>query len=167
MRAHGLDISHHQNCFHPENAAGRVEHVTLRLSYGMDIDTRWSAYQDGTSQVPLRGAYQYLRSGQPWREQADLALSMLQDTALPYHWLAVDAERYGNTLDARFAQSAWEWLHYVSERFAGRVLLYTSPDVFDTCLGYYIQDWEIFELWLAQYWWNPDPERKNPRLPRR
>jgi lysozyme len=147
MRAEGIDISRYQSSYDPTVKAH--DFVFVRAAYGTSPDTRFSQHVQSCADVPVVGAYQYFRSAQPWKAQADAFLALADvanvDVAI------LDVERYGNSMSMQFGDDARQWLEYVKERFAGRLLLYTNPATYQLLLQYGQRWMSAWDYWCAQY----------------
>ena len=159
-RAHGIDVSKYDRTFYPDLATHQLDFVTQRLSYGLKRDEAYTELWQGVEQVELRGGYHYLSSGVPWRDQMDFFLEL---AGTDYLWLAVDFEVAYNNVNLWFAEELGQSLAYLDANFAGKVLMYTNRYLYNEWIA--SRAWaKKFELWLAQYWDIPNPN-KNPSLP--
>lgn len=166
-RAHGIDISKYDKFFNPETATAQLDFVIQRISYGIRQDEAFGDLVDGVMRVPIRGGYHYLSSGGNWKQQADLFLERVKDK--PYHFFACDFEGAFNRMSSAFAYEAWRWTQYVASNSKKKVVLYTNPSNYVSYIApsekEYGIDWNSVDLWLAQYYFTPDPN-KSPSLPK-
>jgi GH25 family lysozyme M1 (1,4-beta-N-acetylmuramidase) len=174
MRAHGIDISKYDKHFEPSMATGTIDFVIQRSGYGMVRDEKFEQLLPGVKKIGIRGAYHYLSSGVPWKDQADRFLEIV--TPHDYHFYAADFEKYYNNLNAAFANTAMRFVEYVKEQTQKPCLLYTNPTHYTHHLLPYVKDWvETVDLWLARYfslyWYKyykafGKLDKINPTLPR-
>jgi len=161
-RANGIDISKYDQYFRPDLATKQLDFVIQRLSYGMRHDELRLQLKPGVMSMKRRGAYHYYSTSVPWLDQAKFFL----DTAgLDYKWLCWDYEISYNNLNARTANDCMKALAWLKEYFPGKVVLYTSPYIYNTYLTPFVGNQpKAWPLWIAQYWyfWSPN---KNPGLP--
>lgn len=167
QRAHGIDISKYDKFFQPETATGQLDFVVQRIGYGLFRDEAFETLVGGVMQVPIRGGYHYLTSGVSWKAQADLFLQHVEGRR--YHFFACDFEGYYNEMSPQFAHDAWQWIEYVAKNSGVKTILYTNPSNYDGYISPSVKqygiDWDDVDLWLAQYWYVPDPN-KNPSMPK-
>ena len=165
-RAHGIDLSKYDLYFLPETAAGQLDFVVQRASYGLTQDERFNELLIGVKQVGIRGAYHYLSSGLGWQAQADKYLSIVSPH--DYHFHVCDFEGAYNTLSTAFAKRAWDWIAYVRQKTGKPVLLYTGKYIYQDYITpsgtQYGIDWNTVPLWIAQYPFAPVPDG-TPSLP--
>jgi len=116
----------------------------------------------------IRGAFHYMRSGQPWQAQADHFLQVVEKEGYDFHIYALDVEGKNNTFSDEFFADARRIIdHWRVQKPPKMVMLYCNPSTFDDHIHPKIQElfpvdglkWiENVPLWLAQY----DPEDKFP-----
>lgn len=162
-RAHGIDISKYDRSFNPEFVTGQLDFVIQRASYRTTKDELFDQLNVGVQKVPIRGAYHYLNSDTDWKAQADKFISVVAGKG--FHFFVCDLEETVNVLSTAFAYMAWQWIHYVEQQSGLKVLLYTSPNVYNLIVrpseSKYNIDWNTVDLWQAQWLYVPDPN-KNP-----
>lgn len=172
-RAHGIDISHWQGTYNYHQTWGQVDFVIQKMTEGTWWDQNYGALWDnGTSQVAIRGMYHYQRSGVSWKAQADNILAMVERVTPKIHIIALDVEKINNTLDKTYFSDSKRILEYLSVNSDRRVVLYINPDVFNIAHPLMLKNfgqegvrWLFdYPMWLAQYWWTPDPN-KQPATP--
>lgn len=147
-RAIGVDISAWQEAYDP--TVKEHDFVIIRASDGIYTDTRYHRHLEETLPVLVRGAYQYFRSGHDWKRQADLMLELTANQGLDI--LALDFEKKRNTISEAFAANTKRWLDYVTENATEKVMLYTSPSVYQEWLIQQGQAWmNDYDLWIAQW----------------
>lgn len=158
-RAHGIDISKYDKYFLPAEIVNQLDFVIQRVSYGLTRDEAFTLLVPGVMQIPIRGGYHYLSSWYTWREQADKYLSYI--VPYQYHFHVCDFEGAFNTLSTGFAFSAWEYIHYIQRQTGKPCLLYTNPSTYNQYIHpsqkAFSINWNEVELWLAQYFFIPNP----------
>jgi GH25 family lysozyme M1 (1,4-beta-N-acetylmuramidase) len=173
-RAHGIDISRWQETYIYAQTWGQVDFVIQKMTEGLWWDTDWGKLWDqGTSQVAIRGMYHYQRSGLSWKAQADNILEMVERVSPRLHIIALDVEKINNTLDKTYFTDSMRILDYLSVNSDRKVILYINPDVFNIAHPLMLKNYGqsgvkwLFDypMWLAQYWWTPDPN-KQPATPK-
>lgn len=160
-RAHGIDISKYDQWFEPATATGQLDFVIQRTSYGLKTDEAYAKLLPRVLEMELRGAYHYYSTAVPWQDQADKLLELTSDR---HQWLCWDYEKYYNNLNQAAAEASFQALQYLKLHFWGRVLLYTNPSIYRDNLRIFGAWPDKEELWLAQYWLLPSPN-KQPGLP--
>jgi GH25 family lysozyme M1 (1,4-beta-N-acetylmuramidase) len=161
-RAHGIDISKYDVRFEPQTATGQLDFVIQRVSYNLMRDDAFETLLPGVLQIPVRGAYHYLRSSTDWRAQADVYLSIIR--GCDYHFSVCDFEGAYNTLSTAFARNAWQWIDYVEQKTGRPCIIYTSPSLYKSYILPTGLDWNRIKYWQAQYPPSPDPNSE-PSLP--
>jgi hypothetical protein len=151
MRAMGADISRHQDTF---SFRGNLDFIALRASVGNTPDSAFQRFQPEAQKVPVRGAYHYMLSSQPWHDQLQTFLTAIQGADL--HFIALDFEAINNTFGRDFARAALSWLDAARAAIAKPVLLYTNPDNWKVGLQPFLNADErdrvaAYELWVAQW----------------
>lgn len=171
-RAHGIDISKYDLTFDPSKAVNQLDFVVQRASYRTTKDEGFDTLNPGVQQVPIRLAYHYLNSGTPWKSQADLFLSVVNGKN--FHAYVCDFEMTANTLTTAFAKEAWDFVKYVAIQTGKRCLIYTNKYHYQDYLvpsqNIYNINWNIADLWIAQYPDNTPPidtnvNSGNPEMP--
>ena len=169
MRAQGIDISHWQKDYNPNEK--KHDFVFIRAAYGLSKDKKFDQHSASIENVPVRGAYQFLRSNQTWKSQADKMITMCGDG---FDVLILDLERYGNQRSLSFVTGVKMWLDYVADKTGTPTMLYTNPATYQEYLIPYNQHWmNNYPLWVAQYpyyGWHDNLTNVysgswNPRLP--
>lgn len=157
MRAHGIDFSKWAlDWSMPENPPHPIDFVIQRVSWASYKDKRYDNHKNKIQQCPVRGAYHYYSSGVPWKQQADLFLSLLDST---YHMAWLDYETGYNKLTQRTSEDARRIVEYVADRFDGKVGVYANPNTVVNYLdkfGTWMLDWPF---WVAHYWYIPSPDK--------
>jgi GH25 family lysozyme M1 (1,4-beta-N-acetylmuramidase) len=161
-RAHGIDISKWQTSFDASKNPGDIQFVIMRAGVGIMTDSSFEEMYKSIQPVPVRGAYHYFRSEWGWQEQAAHFLSLVKDRN--FHFFALDIESADNVASAQFCRDAKRWIDHVAQQTGKRVLLYTNLVIYNTWLKPH-GDWmKKYPLWIAQYWFEPDRNKK-PALP--
>jgi len=153
IRAHGADISKHNTSYsHPANPPRPVDFVIQRLSYGMNRDEALSVLTPPVLAEKIKGAYYYPSSAAPWKDQCDLFLSLMNGR---YNFWAYDPEKgYNGKSLVDMVVPSMEYLL----KYAGKPgLLYTNPDMWGTWFLPIQKDLLVYDLWVAHYWWFPNP----------
>ncbi len=161
-RAHGIDISKWQTSFDASVNPADIQFVIMRASVGMMKDSSFDEMVKSIRPIPVRGAYHYFRSEWGWQEQAAHFLSLVKNQN--FHFFALDIESADNQPSAQFCRDAKRWIDHVAQQTGKRVLLYTNLVIYNTWLtphGNWMKD---YPLWIAQYWFEPDRNKK-PALP--
>lgn len=176
VRAYGIDISHWEESFDPDQAAnGLIDFAIFKATEGTTwVDSAFeSFYSAAAGKVWILGAYHYLRSGMDARAQAEHFLSVT--AGKEFQILVCDFESTNNTMDDSFVEAAQVFGSYVKQRRPdARLLFYTNPSTYDDvvypgCMRLYGIDvftrapWDGF--WVAQYYFDPSPN-KNPSMPK-
>jgi GH25 family lysozyme M1 (1,4-beta-N-acetylmuramidase) len=161
-RAHGIDISKWQTSFDAAKNPNDIQFVVMRASVGIMTDSRFDEMYNSIQPIPVRAAYHYFRSEWGWQEQAAHFLSLVKDRN--FHFFALDLESADNKRSAQFCRDAKRWIDHVAQQTGKRVLLYTNLVIYNTWLKPH-GDWmKDYPLWIAQYWFEPDRNKK-PALP--
>jgi GH25 family lysozyme M1 (1,4-beta-N-acetylmuramidase) len=164
VRAKGIDISKYDEYFHPEDAIHQVDFVIQRAGYGMVRDQRFDELFEGVRQIPIRGAYHYMSSSVPWRDQADRFLDHVRGRG--FSFFVCDYERYYNDLTEEFTKETRKWLEYVHTESGKQTLLYTNIDLYNNHLlpyGDWMKSWDLWLAWYPYSW--SDIDTQNPLLP--
>ena len=169
MRANGIDLSFWQQSYTPKKP---IDFIIQRVTTGMDVDGAYDQIKEDIQDVPVKGAYHYLRSAYGWEEQADLFLEWVDD----YGFLVCDFETYNNVMTRTFSEAAGKFCAKVKSESGKKTLLYTNSPTYQ---GYMLQQGSTWmsewPLWIAQYpylGWNERlaeiplrPDIWNPRTP--
>lgn len=161
MRATGIDISKYDTSYYPLPTAPQF--VIQRASYGMNKDEKYDVLLPGVLATARRGAYHYLSSGAPWKEQADRFLSISADS---HQFYVCDFEAAFNNVNKTYAAYAVEFIKYVRAKTGKRTMLYTTSYLYrDWILKYYPADAPLIDFWVAQYpLIMPNPQTANPAM---
>lgn len=169
MRARGIDISKYDQGFDPTKATEPIDFVVQRSSYGYTPDELFNVLQPGVQQIPVRLAYHYLSSGLDLNKQVDTFLS--NTSGKGFHAYVCDFEGYYNTMSTAFAKMAWDFCKKVAVSTGKRCLIYTNfynyKDYLVPSQKEYGIDWNIVDLWYANYPNVPNPEGLPPVIPGR
>lgn len=159
----GIDISYWNGNF--DASVRPMDFIIQRTSHGTFRDPLFDMLQKQIRPVLVRGAYQYISSGQNWKAQADLHLEMTEGKG--YHFHVADMETGGNVMNNAFANQVNAWLNYVKEKTGKRVLLYTNTDTYNVHPMPAAVKNGVADLWVAQWPWRTSlPNAKGPALPR-
>ncbi len=178
-RAHGIDVSHHQEEYIYDKTWGQVDFAIVKI--GMGYNTPYGGWDNfnrlwdrGVAQLPIRGIYFYQKSGYSWKKQADLVLEAMQRLSPSPHMLWLDIEKIGNIVDKTMLADSLRILDYWSGGLPEYYTIgdYTNKDVLNIVqtlgLKNYGQEWlnrfYAYPLWYAQYWWKYSPN-KQPAMP--
>lgn len=173
-RAHGIDVSRWQETYVYAQTWGQVDFAIQKMTEGTWWDDKWgNLWDQGTSQVPIRGMYHYQRSGTSWKAQADNILEMVARVTPKLHIIALDVEKINNILDKTYFSDSKRILEYLSVNSDRKIILYINPDIFNIAHPLMLKNfgqegvkWLLdYPMWLAQYWWVPDPN-KQPATPK-
>ncbi len=153
-RAHGIDISSWESYYkRAEKPPRPVDFAIIRTSYGMMTDSKLKEMEPAVLQAPVRGAYHYVSSAAPWKDQADLFLRLM---AGKYDFWAWDVEKSYN--GQSIINNVVTAMEYLLQQTGKPGLLYTNPDMWGTWFAPIQKDLLKYELWVAHYWWIPNPE---------
>ena len=164
MRAHGIDLNHWNGGWaKPVNPPRPIDFIIQKTSEGVYRDSAYNTIKAQIQSFPIKGAYHYFRGQWSWKDQMDFFLSLLPG----YNFWALDVEKVGN----------YNGLSVLNKPYPGFVenvplameylTAHTSiPGLFYT--GYGMMDWLKpvwsdlvgYELWVAHYWYTPNPEGK-------
>ena len=182
-RAHGIDVSHHQEEFVSWKTWGQIDFAIAKVGQGYntpyskgilgDPTDFYRLWNDGVSQVDIRGLYLYQIGGYSWITQAEKVLNFAYKLNIKPHMLWCDLEKIGNTIDATMLADTLRILDHWRDEGIYTVGLYTNKDVLQNYiqpigLKHFGQEWldrlYAYPLWYAQYWWQPSPN-KQPATP--
>jgi GH25 family lysozyme M1 (1,4-beta-N-acetylmuramidase) len=153
-RVHGIDISSWQTSYtHPTNPPRPVDFVIQRLGYGLNKDEKLKEMTPPTLAEAIKGAYHYPSSAAPWKDQCDFFLERMNGK---YDFWAWDPEKDYN--GQSLVDGVVPALEYLLKYSGRKGLLYTNPDMWGTWFLPIQQDLLVYDLWVAHYWWTPDPE---------
>ncbi|MDP1624421.1 MAG: GH25 family lysozyme [bacterium] len=164
-RAQGIDISHWDVSFDPQKATKQIDFVIIKASDGLySSQPVYSKMMAGVRQIPIRGAYHYLRSGYDWKRQADVFLEKVEKDKKDFHLYVCDFESINNTMSIAFSMHANLWMEYVQKEVpTKRVVFYTNRNLYTLWGWRYCSKWP---LWIAQYYnWPFGTENRNPAMP--
>lgn len=165
-RAHGLDISKYDLTFDPSKSVNQLDFVVQRASYRVTKDEAFDTLNPGVQQVPIRLAYHYLNSDTGWEAQADKFLSVVDGKN--FHAYVCDFEDSFNVMSPTFAKMAWDFCKKIVVTTGKRCMVYTNfyhyKDYLVPSQAQYGINWNLVDLWIAQYWNVPDPNAV-PNLP--
>ncbi len=152
-RAQGIDLSAWEETFDPSKATQPLDFVIYKASEGKGyIDPHFNQFYASSQQVPIKGAYHYLRSGVSTNAQVDTFLKSVEGKNLDFY--AVDVENYGNTVNSLYAQQARDFIWQVQQKTGKPVLLYTNRDIYGKLFNQ--QGDQNIPLWIA------DPDVSSP-----
>lgn len=152
----GVDVSKYNLGWNPDKAIKPIYFVIQRAGYGSQYggakaDEQFDAINTQVQKIPIRGAYWYYSSWNPWKIQADKFLSIVNNKR--FHFLCLDYEKSFNTLNARTIAEASEFVKYVKAQTGKSCLFYFNPDTYKTSIKPYgYTNWlNKQDLWVAQY----------------
>jgi GH25 family lysozyme M1 (1,4-beta-N-acetylmuramidase) len=163
MRAHGIDISHWQSYYHhKENPPRPVDFIVQKLTEGIYRDPSYTTLKAQIQPVPIKGGYHYFRGQWNWKVQMDTFLSQLNG----YDFYALDIEKQGNYSGLAalnkpypgYIESIPLALEYLKANTDKPGLLYTGAGTWMDWLKPIVSDLVLYDLWVAHYWWKPNPE---------
>lgn len=161
MRAVGIDVSKHQGIFDPVHSVGQIDFVFQRASWALTKDERFKIIWQGVQQFDRRGAYHYYSSGVPWKDQAELFLSIT--AGKDFKALAVDYEVGYNNLNERTALELGKFLNYLIARRPGRkILVYSNSYAMRDLIIPYV-DISHVDWWASYYPLFPNPQTWQPK----
>jgi hypothetical protein len=157
----GVDISYYEvkwgqtltgQYWKPENSIKPIDFVIQRSSYGSTEDKCIDfLYEKSTRQIPVIGFYHYFSSWDNYKKQIEVMLKAVEDK--PYHFLAVDYEGYGNTLDHTTFAGMCEMVKQLKTITGKKVLTYFNPSIYNEFMKPFGADKVIktWDIWYAQY----------------
>ncbi len=147
MRRLGIDISKWQSSWTPNDKAS---FCIMRSGYGRMKDHLFETFYASAvdSGVP-RGAYHYLSTAVPWREQVDFFIAQVKGKS--FSKFALDFETGYNHMSENFALCAVKWIDEVQLKTGVEVVLYTSPYTYRDNLKAHTNEVDRMKLWIAQY----------------
>ncbi len=157
-----------------ESLTGRKpDFVIVKLSEGIFVDPKFKfVYEPLAAPAAVRGLYHYQRSGVSWQLQAD---NVLKNTPTDCNVIALDIEKIGNVLDAKFFADSSRILRYIQANSKCKVIYYTGQDVYVNYMLPVMSKWYPQDLWFLEFplWVASWPYLKamrspnnNPSLPR-
>ena len=146
MRARGIDISHWNGTF---VYRGNIDFIIVKVSEGTAYQAYAELNWDEISKVPVRGAYHYFRTNVDPIAQADTFLDAI--SGQEWHFIAVDYEATGNTLDKQGAINLLSMMRQLRNVQNLPVLLYTSPYIYRDNVTLWDKAFDTFGLWLARW----------------
>lgn len=165
-RAHGIDISKYDLTFDPAKATEQLDFVVQRASYRTTKDEAFDTLNVGVQKMPIRLAYHYLNSDTDWKRQYDTFMNVV--AGKNFHAYVCDFEDSFNSMSPTFAKMAWDFCKQVVIDTGKRCMLYTGfydyRDYLVPSQTQYGINWNLVDLWIAQYWNVPNPDA-NPNLP--
>lgn len=139
--APGVDLSHHDGDFDPDQATEEIVFGFMKLTEGTAwIDPKIELIWDGVKKLLVRGAYHYQRSGMSWQLQANHFMN--QAIKKDFHFYILDVERwkrtdgsYDNAYNDTFFADTYRILEHWRESSKNiEVLLYTNIDTYQNYL---------------------------------
>jgi GH25 family lysozyme M1 (1,4-beta-N-acetylmuramidase) len=156
-KAIGIDISRYNTSFDPALATGPVDFVIQKATEGLSyVDLEYDNLWRGVSQIPVRGAYHYQRSGLSWLAQADHFLETTRRHS--YHIHALDVEEVNNAYTDTYFADAKRIIDYWRQNAYQKVVLYTNGSTYAQMYlalarlygQNYAAEWmSSVDLWLA------------------
>ncbi len=140
-RAHGLEISFWDNSFDPTVNPDDIDFIVVQATNGLRKDRKFDEFLTPIQSVPMRGAYHFFQLDQPWKEQADLFLSVVKDKG--FHFFVLDLEVNPKDGSTTFLSDAEQWLKYVDQQTDGRVLLQVG--------SYYLTSFGADGDWMKEW----------------
>jgi GH25 family lysozyme M1 (1,4-beta-N-acetylmuramidase) len=163
-RAKGIDMSKWDDFFRPHTAIQKIDFVIQRASYGLNRDEKFDELFIGVQNFKLRGAYHYMSSKRPWKDQANKFLDVVRGKGFLFY--VCDYESFDNEFSLNFAEDTRRWIDHVSSQTGRPVLLYTNPSIYTSFLTPFGTWMNNTNLWIAQYpFTTPNPDEANPFLP--
>ncbi len=163
----GVDVSKYNLGWSPDKAVKPISFVIQRASWSLYKDTGFDALLPEVLKIPIRGAYHYYSSGVPWKDQANLFLSITKNKG--FHFYVVDYERAYNELSKRTIAEVAEMVSYIKGVTKQRCLVYFSPSIYNESIKPFGYDtWaKAQEIWIAQYPYTETqtPPTQTPAIP--
>jgi GH25 family lysozyme M1 (1,4-beta-N-acetylmuramidase) len=172
VRAHGIDISHHQGEFNLAKTWGQIDFAIAKVGEGYNTPYSSTKIADpaefeilwtGVSEVPIRGLYFYQRSGgYSWQMQAKITAQYIARLQVQPHMLWCDLEKINNRIDKTMLADTLRIMDYWRTALPGITIgLYTNKNVIQNYIipvgGKYMGDEWVeqvrkYPLWYAQYY---------------
>jgi len=153
-RAEGIDIySKYQP--HYDSTVKAHDFIIIKASDGKNPNEDVANYQfDEIKDVPIRGAYHYMRSDVPIQDQINAFLSVFNTHN--FHFAVADFEKTNNTPSMRFGRNTRSFIDSIKTITNKRCLLYSNRYIIHDWMYRYGQYWmrdnpEEYPLWIAQY----------------
>jgi len=162
MRPHGIDLNHWNGSFKVvANPPRPIDFVIQKTSEAVFRDVAYNSIKAQIQPIPIKGAYHYFRGQWSWKDQMDFFLNLLQG----YDFWALDAEKMGNYNGPPILNKpclgfveniplAMEYLvkntHIPGLFYGGAGMMDWLNPVWNDLVGY--------DLWVAHYWYKPNPE---------
>jgi GH25 family lysozyme M1 (1,4-beta-N-acetylmuramidase) len=163
--AHGIDLSKYQTSFtYPSNPPKPVDFAIQRASYGLVKDEKFNEIALGMIDTPVRGCYHYFSTAAGAIDQANFYLDVMADAPYKPHFYVADYEELYNKLNATSYSELIKFIHHVQDKTGLPCLLYTSPNIYQYYMDVFGEEHKEFGLWIAQYYYNPNPETQLPKL---
>ena len=147
-RAKGIDISKWQLWF---NDPGNLDFIIVKASEGVTADPKFEHYLTHIQSVPVRGAYHYYRTALDPIMQAEYFMDLIATSGHNWHFLAVDYENTGNTLDRQGAENLLKCLKHIRTSQELPVLVYTGEYIYRDNMRVWREEFDDFPLWVARY----------------
>ena len=162
-RAHGLDVSKYDESFNPANATTQLDFVAQRSSYRLTKDQAFETIWQGVKDVPIRIAYHYYNFGYPgdgtWQDQVTFMLNVIKGK--DFHATAWDYEGAFNVMTVQSAVNSYYAIQELEQRTGKPSMLYTSLGLYNQWIYPTIKthglNWNSVNLWLAQWFFTPNP----------
>ena len=145
MRAKGIDVSHWQISLDPHS----VDFIILKASEGLATDPKHDEFYPSILDIPIRGAYHYYRTAVNPIAQAEYFLDAI--SGHEWHFIAVDYETTGNTLDRQGAENLLSCLLHLRSTQELPVVLYTSSYCYRDNVRIWSDKFDEFPLWVAKW----------------
>jgi len=181
-RAHGIDVSHHQESFIFAKTTGQIDFAIAKFSQGYNIPYSngslhdWTDFRriwdQGVALVPIRGLYHYQMGGYySWERQANEVLEQMLKLEPKPHMLFLDVEKIGNVVDKTFlADSLRMLLFWEANAPAGvKVGGYWNKDIAENYIMHiglaeygpeFVDQFRRLGDWYAQYWLFYGPDKQ-------
>ncbi len=181
-RAHGIDVSHHQESFILDKTWGQIDFAIAKFGEGYnspysagalgDFKDFMPLWNEGCARVDIRGLYFYQRSpahGYSWLRQAEEFLEAARKLNVQPHLIACDVEGGNNIIDKSFLADTKRIMDYWKQNSNYTVVLYTNKDtlknkVIPVGKAAYGIEWldqlKAYPLWYAQYWFVASPNKQ-------
>lgn len=146
MRKIGIDISHWNS---PFTNQGNIDFIIQKVSEGLAVDPAYWDMLPEVQTVPIRGGYHYFRT-----EVDPLAQAIFfndHQGGEGFHFLAMDYEGHGNTLDSLGAAKLWAFYQKLLSLTNKPILLYTTEYTLRDNLLIYNDAWIDVPFWVARY----------------
>jgi len=162
-RAHGIEIASWNLSFDPSVNPDDIDFIIVLATNGNRVDNKFDEYLHSIQVIPIRGATHLYQPDVPWKEQADLFLSTVENKG--FHFFTLDVDTNPGEDNINFSSDIQQWLEYVEKQVGQKILLQTTAAFYNTLLapsGDWVKDWPLLIIAYPN-----EPDRSgSPILPK-